>query len=742
MNNAFLLILNGIMLALGMSLLLLSLLVNIRREIQQFFALFWLLLLLWHAGAMVVQVSTLVGLPESLVQAAASTMEIGFTAASIGLYALTTALTQVLSRRLRYLMLVSMAVLLGLRALLLSTNAPASLFVGGAGETPPFGYTLFYLLFNGAALLLVWQARQRIGSTLLTGSLAAFAIGQGIALLNPALGTYTVSLVITSAAALAMSVAVLRREIVRPMAERGSQIEAVRTLGISITSRDPLDHVLPKVVERAAALSRADSAALFLQEDGRLALSASVSLPDAFASLAMNNTGVAAECLKTGQPIRIERYNREWKGSADLPYAFETFGSVIALPLSYDGHSFGALMVISGRDGRVFSADDVYLLQLLALQASVAIANNRMLSEQQALTRQVELARSQLETVLVSTESPVVALDRDFRLLFANPAAAALFEPAEGARTRIFDYFSGGTAILPPHGLAALREIRRTRAYTYELYLKKRVYLCHVAPLGAHRITGWVAVLNDITQLKELDRMKSEMVRMTSHDLKNPLQAAMAHIDLLRDDLSSDTTSADVTDSIETIDRQLMRMNRIISGILDLERYQSGRVQFERIMPAALVARVSADAEDTSQARGVAFEAHIEADVPAFAGDTEQMTRAVANLLENAFKFTPGGGRVSLRVSLRDDEIVFAVYDTGVGIPAHQHHSIFERFFRANQPGVEHVSGTGLGLSLVKAIAENHRGRVWFESAEGQGSAFFLAVPVNAETNRRAVVRV
>ena len=170
-------------------------------------------------------------------------------------------------------------------------------------------------------------------------------------------------------------------------------------------------------------------------------------------------------------------------------------------------------------------------------------------------------------------------------------------------------------------------------------------------------------------------------------------------------------------------------MNRIIGGILDLERVKSG-------IPAPEVCRVRTAVQHTvdelqhlAQDKRITIITQIHESLPDFLGDSEQFERALINLVENAIKFTPTGGEVTLRVRPDESEIIFEIEDTGIGIPPELHERIFERFFRGRQKGADHISGSGLGLSLVKTIVENHNGRIWLESQEGIGTTFFVALP-------------
>lgn len=391
-------------------------------------------------------------------------------------------------------------------------------------------------------------------------------------------------------------------------------------------------------------------------------------------------------------------------------------------------------MVIAGQQGRSFERQDAYLLELLSAQAAVAIAHSRLFAEQQALTVEVEAAHSQLETVLEGTESPVLAVDRRLRLIFANSAAYQAFESLEKG-LRITDVLPGN--VFPESYKSVLRDIQKSNGVVYEIAYQDKIYLCHLAPLGESRISGWVAVLNEITQLKELDRLKSEMVRMASHDLKNPLMGAMAYLDLLNDDLKS-RGMTDLQPSVEMITWQLERMNRIIRGILDLERLKFSTSSMQVCDPAVIVKNSMAELEDFIAQKGLKVNVAIEDEIPGFLGDGEQFERVIVNLLENAVKFTLiEGGQINLNVCKAGDDILFQIEDNGIGIPQAIQTHVFERFFRGQQRGIEHVTGSGLGLSLVKTIVENHGGKIWLESAENEGATFFVSVPcVPMETDR------
>lgn len=724
---------NGLTLALALGFLIIVLWHDVRKELNQFFAVFLLLVTVWNVGSLLALGISVIDMRSVWIKVAASVMELGFTGTSIAIYTLTAVLVGVHTRRFRTLAFASLLVVLGYQIFLIVNRTPTLFRLNEDGS---FQYrfqplsAVFYFAFDGLAFYLLWRYRRKMRSSSLFWTLNLFIVGQSLGFLNPALGLSSLSINISSLAALIISFAILRQEIITPLAERITQLEAIYEVSLAITSQISLEKVLEQIASRAAGWLSADAAGIFLTEGLLLKLATVFNLPTSYLhSTIQVGQGVVGTVAAKRSSVYLENYGRDWKGVADLPLSKETFGSVISVPLTYSGDAIGVLMVIAGRQGSLFRREDVRPLELLAAQAAVAIAHSHLFTEQSELTQQVEAARSQLETVLASTENPVIAVDRRFRLIFANPAAYQLLPISkDDTQQPIFKFFSSNT--LPSNYKEALHSLRCKGSYTYEVSLQNRIYLCHVGRFGQPRVAGWVAVLNDVTQLKELDRLKSEMVRMTSHDLKNPLQAAMANLELLEEDLA-DYASPEVQTSITAIGKQLTRMSRIIAGILDLERLKTGTLAMVLCRPQQIIATALDELQPLAESKHIQLSSMVEENAPWFMGDPGQFERALINLVENAIKFTPQGGRVTVRASAKDGGVLFEVEDNGIGIPENLQPHVFDRFVRGaqrGQQGVEGISGSGLGLSIVKTIVENHRGSVWLKSHEGSGTTFFVFV--------------
>ena len=571
------------------------------------------------------------------------------------------------------------------------------------------------------------QRRRKIRDRGLLAGIHMYALGMLIELISPELRDRSAGMDISSIAALLISYSLVRVQIIEPLSGRAHQLRAVRDVGLAITSRVRLQEVLSTIAAQAAGVLQANGAAIFLAQGGTLELAAVHNMPSIFLGqrLAIGE-GLAGQVAVTRQSARLEDYRRDWTGQPDMPFAKTSFGAVLAAPLIFADEVVGVLVVIEGPQGKRFDREDMRLVDLLGPQAAVAITNSRLFERQRALTDELEAAKNQLETVLTSTENPVIALNRHLEVIFANPAAVALFEDQPLSGRSIHDIVPA--AAMPPNLYQAVRDLYHKRTYIYELTVRDRTYLCHLGLLGRPRPQGFVVVLNDVSELKELDRLKNQMIRMTSHDLKNPLSAAMFHIELLQEEGAGIFTEEMIND-VNTIWVQLERMNRITRGILDLERVQSGMLNYEECEIEQIVQASLHEFEDQATKKGVTMEKHLPDSLPIVTGDRLQLTQALNNLVENAVKFTPAGGKISISAEHVEDHVVIHVADTGVGIATEDQPRVFERFFRAYHPGQEQISGSGLGLSLVKAVVDAHKGRIWLESEVNKGTTVHLVLP-------------
>jgi PAS domain S-box-containing protein len=406
--------------------------------------------------------------------------------------------------------------------------------------------------------------------------------------------------------------------------------------------------------------------------------------------------------------------------------------AVVALPVRTKKH-VPAVMWVGFGAVQQFDESDIDLLSTLASQTAVLVENSR-------LFQTAEGERRRLAAILASTTDAVMVTDPHNRVLLINPAA----ERAFGIKS---EHISGqriDQAALP-RALVGIFEqsLDPDAALTGELSLADgRTLYANVSAIltadGQH--LGRVAVMRDITHLKELDELKSDFVATVSHDLRSPLTFMRGYATMLP---TVGELNQKQREYIERILRGVGQMSDLVDDLLDLGRIEAG-VGLER-RPCHLGA-ILAEAVDSMRARAAARDITLHKEsttasgsdpngIAIVAGDAALLRQAITNLVDNAIKYTPSGGRVSVGLSMQTEgdtkRTVIYVSDTGIGIAPEDQLRLFEKFYRVKRRDAPSVSGTGLGLSIVKSIVERHGGKVWVESELNQGSTFFISLPLS-----------
>jgi PAS domain S-box-containing protein len=228
-------------------------------------------------------------------------------------------------------------------------------------------------------------------------------------------------------------------------------------------------------------------------------------------------------------------------------------------------------------------------------------------------------------------------------------------------------------------------------------------------------------------RVRQLEQLKTDMIRLAAHDLRSPLNVVMMHADLLLED---ETLEAERRRAIGEMRESSARMNRIVGDILSLQRIEAmDSASREPISLARLIEAVCAGRAAEAEAKEIVFEALVPGSLVVVEADSAQLREAVDNLVGNALKYTPNGGTVTVRLIERGGQAVVEVEDTGPGIPDELQPRLFTPFFRARTPETAAVEGTGLGLHLVRNIVERHNGRIRFHSTYGRGSMFGFEIP-------------
>jgi len=237
-----------------------------------------------------------------------------------------------------------------------------------------------------------------------------------------------------------------------------------------------------------------------------------------------------------------------------------------------------------------------------------------------------------------------------------------------------------------------------------------------------------VVTLSEVTTIEQLSDLKTRLIRIAAHDIRNPLSSVIGFVDVLMLDKKNLTPRQ--TDLLQRVKGAGESINQILSGILKLEQLRSASLPLERLSPNALIEGI-ADRHDSDMVRREhIFIRTIAPDLPDINAEPTQLGQAISNLLSNAAKYTPNGGRIELRVLLTDQKrLRIEIQDNGYGIPESAQEQLFTEFYRVTSKMLGDISGTGLGLSLVKSIIIAHSGRVWVHSVEDEGSTFFIELP-------------
>jgi PAS domain S-box-containing protein len=243
-------------------------------------------------------------------------------------------------------------------------------------------------------------------------------------------------------------------------------------------------------------------------------------------------------------------------------------------------------------------------------------------------------------------------------------------------------------------------------------------------PVGLH------GVYRDITQRKEVDRLKTELISTVSHELRTPLTSLRGFTELL---LTREFTPSQQRDMVSIIHQESSRLTTLINDFLDIQRITEGQQSytFESVDLNPLlheaIAVFSAGQEQHP------FQVALQTPLPLVHADPNRVRQVLRNLLSNAIKYTPDGGPVSVGARRDGEEVVAWITDQGIGIPTEALPHLFTKFFRVDNTATRQIGGTGLGLALVKEIVNAHNGRVWVESTFGKGSTFFFALPLTAD---------
>jgi PAS domain S-box-containing protein len=375
---------------------------------------------------------------------------------------------------------------------------------------------------------------------------------------------------------------------------------------------------------------------------------------------------------------------------------------------------------------------------------TLAVGFNRMAERIRELRRsdmgQLLVAQQTTEAAIDSLFDPVIVADGEGRVTRINPAAERLFGARADTLGKSIDAVTRDpriaqsvTDVLQAQVPAASEDAAAVLPWAVDG--ARRAFRIRSTPMKDvdGRLVGVVTLLEDITHLSEVSRLKSEFIAAASHELRTPLTSVQMGIHLV---LESETGTLDERqrEILQVCREDTARLDRLMRELLDLSTIESGAVSAQLVptRPATVLADAVNPLRLQVEARGVRLEVDAPPDLPQVAVDRSQIERVIGNLVTNAMRATPAGGSITVAAARRGGEVAISVTDTGAGIPRDFLPRIFEPFVQ-----VPHASGggAGLGLTISRRIVEGHGGRLTVQSEPGRGSTFTFTVPLAERKN-------
>lgn len=524
-------------------------------------------------------------------------------------------------------------------------------------------------------------------------------------------------------------------------------------------SATELEQTLQRLVRRVAMMLQAEKCAFLLhdgEENQLVARAPSLGLaPDQIRMLRLPaNSGLIGEAYRSGMATVIEG-PKDFQNVGETDSAWMTrlnVRNLIVQPLVMERRdeqerviahvTVGVLLIINKRGNDQFSHEDLLLLNTMARQVTAAITNAQMylrLAEE----------KEQLQATLQSLLAGVVMLEPTGHVSLINPAAAQIFGMGDDLPLhRHYSEIITNEAILE-----MLDEVFHQRHESHreiEVLLpdgenhdgEPRIFQAQTAFVrgehqGANVLMGVAVVFNDITAIRNVERMKTAFVSTVSHELRTPLTSIKGFISTLLQDTEGYFDQSDRLEFYGIIDSECDRLQRLIEDLLNVSRIESGRalqMNWSTFNPLDIIQKsLQVQRAYASDNHNLQFNTH--GDIPPLTGDSDKFDQILTNLVSNAIKYSPSGGAVIVDISSDDETLTVSISDQGMGIPPGKLNKVFEKFERVDNRDTRQAGGTGIGLFLVKHLVECHEGRVWAESTVGQGSKFTFTMPLQSHAS-------
>jgi signal transduction histidine kinase/DNA-binding response OmpR family regulator len=429
-----------------------------------------------------------------------------------------------------------------------------------------------------------------------------------------------------------------------------------------------------------------------------------------------------------------------------------------------NGYRVGTLSILD-RQPRELSPDDLQALKDLAASAEdelnaveesreyeterkrsgemlrSALLEQRTLSAD-ALNTALEIQRSESKAVFEATSDAMLLVGPNSRLLRANSQFAEMFSmplnevlgrPVAEVQDRIERAFKDVGALRASVSGTASDPDRQFSTDLVQVWPEERELYLFSAPVhtAGKRFIGRLYVFRDVSKERAADRAKSEFVSMVSHELRTPLTSIKGYVDLILDGDAGEV-SEEQQDYLVIVKNNTDRLVALINDLLDVSRIEQGRIELNRepVDLGGSIQIVATSMKPLLEEKSQQLTLDVPADLPRVFADSARVTQILANLLSNAYKYTPSGGHIAMAASPEPGWVSVSVQDDGIGLTREDQEKLFTRFFRANNSTTREVGGTGLGLTITKSLIALHGGQITVASTPGAGSKFSFTLPV------------
>lgn len=532
---------------------------------------------------------------------------------------------------------------------------------------------------------------------------------------------------------------------VPPTAQEVPSAVPVQAEGQLITEADA---TLRRLVQRIAMILQAEKVAIMFYDRERGEL---IGIRPAFGIDEERLThfrvraahGISGEVFRSGEPAVYHDVISDARTQED-PFTLLNVSNGITVPLILEKrddenrvverNTIGVLHAFNKRHGENFDDEDMRLLERLAKNVSSIIANLQ-------LYREVVEEREELLQTFESITFGLILVSMEGRISQMNTSARQLLNVRTEPVGKNFQEHMGNvelvqffTSLLEGNETPKLELILDSSANSRILEVQGTLVKNEEG-----KQLGAVAIVNDVTDIRNVDKMKSSFVAMASHELRTPLTAIKGFVRTLLDG-EEYFTAADRHEFHTIIDSECDRLRRLIDDLLNTARIEAGESLKPNYTSFALKPILEKSLMIQNQATDGRHQLvlDIENDLPdGFIGDQDKLEQVLTNLLNNAIKYSPGGGQITIHARNEGEDTLIGVEDQGLGIPKDHLTKVFEKFHRVNNEDNRKIYGTGLGLYLVHNLVERvHMGKIWVESEVGKGSTFWVKLPNNLDIEK------